>query len=286
MRYQDDVFNDNATPPPVLISLGAENKKKSGIVEAYIYRQFEKKFTQMLSALSYCQSSDRTSFQLEQFLDIFWKEPGLKRSIDKIYEIVVYSLFEVLVEELDISVEVFIGSQKNALLKEFEDFAKKVLCLDSTKPSHKVPARFNRVGVTNAADRGLDMWANYGPAVQIKHLSLDEDLAEEIVNSVSADRIIIVCMDSEQKVIVSLLNQIGWKSRIQAIITQKELILWYEKALRGSYAKLLGAKLLSIMISEIKNEFPTISSGDFDNFVNERGYGKLNDKFWNIRQDG
>ena len=158
--------------------------------------------------------------------------------------------------------------------------------MDSTKPSHKVPARFNRVGVTNAADRGLDMWANYGPAVQIKHLSLDEDLAEEIVNSVSADRIIIVCMDSEQKVIVSLLNQIGWKSRIQAIITQKELILWYEKALRGSYAKLLGAKLLSIMISEIKNEFPTISSGDFDNFVNERGYGKLNDKFWNIRQDG
>ena len=37
-RYQDDVFNENAIPPSVLIALGEENKAKNGIVEAYVYK--------------------------------------------------------------------------------------------------------------------------------------------------------------------------------------------------------------------------------------------------------
>ncbi|SUA25246.1 NgoI restriction endonuclease [Neisseria gonorrhoeae] len=59
------------------------------------------------------------------------------------------------------------------------------------------------------------MWSNFGLAIQVKHLSLDEELAEDIVSSISADRIVIVCKKAEQSVIVSLLTQIGWKSRIQ-----------------------------------------------------------------------
>lgn len=55
-RYQDDVFNNNAIPPVVLAELGRENKAKNGIVEAYIYKQFENKHTQMNSALSYCKT--------------------------------------------------------------------------------------------------------------------------------------------------------------------------------------------------------------------------------------
>jgi len=34
------------------------------------------------------------------------------------------------------------------------------------------------------------------------------------VSSISADRVVIVCKDSEEKIILSLLNQIGWKTRI------------------------------------------------------------------------
>ena len=80
------------------------------------------------------------------------------------------------------------------------------------------------------------MWANFGPAIQIKHLSLDEKLAEKIVTTITSDRIVIVCKDSEESVIKSLLNQLGWKSRIQSIITESELITWYEKALKGSFS--------------------------------------------------
>ncbi|MDD1608831.1 MAG: HaeII family restriction endonuclease, partial [Methylococcaceae bacterium] len=61
---------------------------------------------------------------------------------------------------------------------------------------------------------------NNGLAIQIKHLSLTEELAENIVSSVSADRIVIVCKAAEQKIIVSLLNQLGWKSKIQSIVTE------------------------------------------------------------------
>jgi type II restriction enzyme len=67
-------------------------------------------------------------------------------------------------------------------------------------------AKVYRVGVTNAADRGLDMYSNWGPAIQIKHLTLSEEMAEGIVGSVSSDKIVIVCKDAEEKIILSLFS--------------------------------------------------------------------------------
>ncbi len=107
-RYQDDLFNDNATSPIVLDILGKENRDKQGIVEAYIYRKFAQRFSQMSTGLKYCIDRDRSNFELTEFLALFWNEPGLRRSIDKIYEIVVYSLFSALTEALEVSIEVSI----------------------------------------------------------------------------------------------------------------------------------------------------------------------------------
>lgn len=279
-RYQDDIFNENGIPSSVLNVLGRENNSKNGIVEAYIYRKFLQRFSQMTSALNYCSTHDKTAFQLTEFLDLFWQEPGLRRSIDKVYEIVVYSLFSALVEALEVSVEVSINANKKNLLKEFEDFAKTVIQLSNKQKSLKLKAKINRVGVTNAADRGLDMWANFGMAIQIKHLSLTEELAENIVSSISADRIIIVCKDTEQQVIVSLLNQIGWKSRIQSIITENDLLKWYEKAFRGKYAKNIGNIVLKNLVDEIAIEFPATNSTEFMSFYEKRGYNNLSNEFW------
>jgi len=166
------------------------------------------------------------------------------------------------------------------VLKEFETFAEKVICINSKSTSFKTKANINRVGVTNAADRGLDMWANFGPAIQIKHLSLDEKLAENIVSTVTSDRIVIVCKDSEETVIKSLLTQLGWKSRIQSIIVESELIEWYERALRGVFANSIGDKLLKSISDEIVLEFPSADNSDFLEFYMERGYDKLNDEYW------
>ncbi|NOU19856.1 MAG: HaeII family restriction endonuclease [Bacteroidales bacterium] len=279
-RYQDDIFNENAIPPSTLVVLGKENRNKKGIVEAYIYRRFSERFSQMSTGNDYCNSHDKNNFKLDEFLALFWNEPGLRRSIDKIYEIIVFSLFSALVEALEVSVEVSMNPAKEDIFKEFEDFAQKVIRLTPKQNKMKVPARINRVGVTNAADRGLDMWANFGLVIQIKHLSLTEELAENIVTSVSADRIVIVCKDSEQKLIVSLLNQIGWKSKIQSIVTESDLHTWYEKALRGKFSKSVGDKVLKNLSEEIKIEFPASDNLEFTKFYNQRGYDKLFDKLW------
>lgn len=282
-RYQDDIFNENAVPPSVLENLGQENRQKNGIVEAYIYRRFAERFSQMSSALVYCTEYDKSNFQLSEFISLFWAESGLKRSIDKIYEIIVFSLFSAITEAMELSIEVSYNPQKVNLLTDFQDFAENILGLSKDKNSFKTSAKIYRVGVTNAADRGLDMWANFGLAIQIKHLSLSEELAENIVSSVTADRIVIICKSVEQKIIVSLLNQIGWKSRIQAIVTEKDLLNWYEKALRGIHSTLLGDKILEILNNEIQVEFPATENQEFENFYKSRNYDKLNDALWAMK---
>lgn len=279
-KFEDNIFEDNAMPPVLLDALGKENNRVPGIVEAYIYRCYQKKHDQFSSALDYCRNATTESFDVKAFIDSFWNEKGLRRSLDKIYEIIVFSLFSTLVDAMNMKVEISIDETKQDLLAEFDDFSKKVMNIDVNQPSYSHNARVYRVGVTNAADRGLDMYSNWGPAIQIKHLSLDESLAQEIVESISSDRIVIVCRDAEKGVIVSLLTQIGWKSRIQSVVTESDLIRWYEKALRGEHSKLLGNKLLETLSKEIVREFP--SSGEFPPILKDRHYEGIKDYFWRV----
>lgn len=278
-KFQDDLFNDTAIPPALLNELGNENNRTNGAVEAYIYRSFVNKHNQLATALGYCSTASTDTFSVKQFIDSFWDEPGLKRSLDKIYEIIVYALFSTLVEALNMQVEVSVDSTTFELLREFEDFTKKVMCVDFSNPSYIQEAKVYRVGVTNAADRGLDMYSNWGPAIQIKHLSLDIELAESIVTNVSSDRIVIVCKDAERDVIISLLTQIGWRSHIQSIVTENNLVDWYEKALRGEYAAIIGDKLLQRLRESIIEEFP--STEKIPDVLRNRCYGNTTlDPFW------
>ena len=124
------------------------------------------------------------------------------------------------------------------------------------------------------------MYSHWGHAVHIKHLSLDIDRAENIVSSVNSDKIIIVCKDAEKSVIISLLTQIGWKSRIQSIITEQDLCDWYEKALRGKYGNIMGDKLLRALIEEIAEEFPSVDNGA--DCLKDRHYELIHSEEWGI----
>ncbi len=169
-KFQDNLFEVNAMPPKLLSILGDFNKQENGIVEAHIYRSFADKYFQLNNALNYCLDSQPDSFKLDEFLGIFWNEPGLKRSIDKIFEIIVYSLFETIVTNADIKVEI-IAEDRNRILDEFSEFAEKVIGLNNQNNRAIFNAHFHRVGVTNAADRGLDIFANFGAVIQVKHLN-------------------------------------------------------------------------------------------------------------------
>jgi type II restriction enzyme len=280
-KFQDNLFEENAIPPELLSVLGIENNLHNGIVEAYIYSKFEEKHLQLENALNYCLQSTKENFDLTNFLNQFWDQPGLKRSLDKIFEIIIYSLFEVITTAINVKIDIYYDPEKTGILSEFSEFSEKVLNLTPTNNRKSMDAHFHRVGVTNAADRGLDMYANFGSVVQIKHLSLDEGLAEDVVTSITSNKIIIVCKSIEENTINSLLTQIGWRSRIQAIITVDELVSWYKKALTGIYSDELGEKIISTLSGEIKCEFPSVGNNDFQEFKNNRGYNNLSSEYWN-----
>lgn len=278
-RFQDNLFEANAVPPEALYVLGKENIRTGGAVEAYIYSKFDNKHEQLAEALLYCISASPETFDVQRLISSFWNKPGLRRSIDKVYEIIVYSLFETVVEELNLKVDISVNEDKIDVLDEFEDFAGKIMCIDCENLVHSEEAHVYRVGVANAADRGLDIYSNWGPAIQIKHLTLSEELAENIVESVSSDRIVIVCKKAESNLIMSLLTQIGWKSKIQSIVTEDELVAWYEKALRGKHKDAMGKKLLDTMSEQFELEFPSIAL-EKDSIITSRNYRAISDDFW------
>ena len=158
-RFQDDLFNENAIPPHILDVLGEENRRTNGAVEAFIYALFDNKHLQLALAIATLTNSTKDNFKLQDFINSFWDEPGLKRSLDKVYEVIVFSLFSVLVEALDLRVSISVSNDKLELLSEFNDFTKNVANLDFSNRIYTQDARVYRVGVTNAADRGLDMYS-------------------------------------------------------------------------------------------------------------------------------
>jgi len=267
--YQDGLFLKQM-PQQYIKLLGKENRRTNGAVEAYIYGQFLHNQILLNKILHYCNAATTEDFDIEYLLDTFLKENGLRHSMDKVYEVIVYALFSTLVEKLGLQVEVSVDVDKLGILSEFLDFAKMIMGIDVNIRKSKQKAKIYRVGVANAADKGLDMYSNWGPAIQIKHLTLDVQKAESIVSEISSDRIVIVCQEAEASVILALLSQIGWKSRIQSIVTEKNLVDWYEKALRGKNSDILGSTLLKKMRDELVNEFPHVK--EIPEIITSRNY--------------
>lgn len=275
-RFQDNLFEANAMPSELIAILGDENERddRIAIVEAYIYRAFQIRVAPLKLLANHIVEASPHTFNISEFIDGFRREPGLKRSVDKAYEITVYALFSTIVRHLRATVSVSIPKSKLSVLKEFEDFTRIVLGITAENPEMKIPAKLYRVGVTNAADRGLDMWANFGPAVQIKHISLTEDIAEEVVNQVTADKIVIVCRDAERGVIERILTQIGISDRLQGIITQADLENWYSLCFSEKHSDSLGNSLLEDFRREFLFEFPA-TGNVLDEFIIERDYDKV-----------
>lgn len=273
-KYQDNIFEDNAMPPKLLKELADFNRENNGVVEAYIYKSLQQKLNIVYEVENYIKQSTPDTFNLKELLKFFISNPGLKRSIDKMYEIVVYALFSTIVRALQTEVVMEIGNKDEEVLRDFQKFIKMVLGLDVDMQKVSKPASLFRVGVTNAADRGLDMLSNFGPVIQVKHLTLTPELAEDITTGIAADSIIIVCIDAEKEAINTLLTQIGIENRIQGIITLNDLNEWYGLCLSEKYHSTLGQTLLSDLHREFELEFP--SSQAIEPFFQERDYQKIN----------
>lgn len=272
-RYQHDVWNPTAMPPNVLAILDTENKATNGAVERYIYLRYNERQGTVTNVISAIKNSSSDNFQLETLLNLFVTQSGIRRSIDKAYEIVVYSLFETIITSIEAKVKVSVLETSKPILQEFSDLTKVLLGIDDDDLSWEQQAHIYRVGVTNAADRGLDMWANFGVAVQVKHLTLNEKLANNISDQVESDSIIIVCKDAEAKVIETVLKQIGWGKRVRGIIKESNLVEWYERCLRGKFKSKLAEPLMKRLLISFESEFP--HSLTLSEFLEERDYTNL-----------
>ena len=163
-RYWDQLFDPGLISPDVLEILANENRKNKSIVETYIYGQILDKYAGLLDIANSVQSVKPHDFDLKTFIGRFENDHRFTRSVDKAYEIVVYALFSTITKHLNASVTLQVDA-KSPVLVDFEDFSRLVLGVDRQRPQLTQPAMLYRVGVANAADAGLDMWANFGPVV-------------------------------------------------------------------------------------------------------------------------
>jgi HaeII-like restriction endonuclease len=271
-RYWDQTFDPDVLPPELLNVLGEANCSHDGVVEAYIYWHIQDKFAGMADIRDGLESVTPEEFELGRFLSQFEEDPRFRRSVDKAYEIIVYALFNAVTCELGATVSLSIDKQHLGVLSDFEDFSRLILGIDADHPEVTQPARLFRVGTANAADAGLDMWANYGPAVQVKHVSLSADQTGSICDSLQADSVVVVCKDADAKAIGTVLAQIGLSEKLRGIITEKDLTRWYELSCSAKYSETLGVRLLQSIREEMWLEFPLAEAQNIETFLGKRGY--------------
>ncbi len=273
-RYQHDIWNDTAMPPPVLSVLSDENKQTNGAVERYIYLRYAERQGAVTTLIAAIEIANVDTFDLAALLQLFETGSGMKRSIDKAYEIIAHSLFETIITGLGAKVHVSVDPTSEGMLEEFGELARVLLGVEVGRLNWEQPAHIYRSGVTNAADRGMDMWANFGPTVQVKHLTLKRKEVNAIVDQVEGDHIVIVCRDADSEAIDLIMKQIGWGRRVRGIVRETDLINWYDRCLRGKFAPNLGQPLLKRLLTEFKSEFP--QTARLADFLEERGYSGLN----------
>lgn len=268
-KFQDNLFEENAIPPRFISELGDYNAANNGVIENYIYSNMTSKMSDVQSIHQYLTEADSENFDLIELLNLFTDTAGLRRSMDKVYEIVAFALFDSVIDSLEVTVSLRIHSQDESLLEDFESFSSKVLGVNDGKHLTQ-PARVFRVGSTNANDGGLDLWANFGPAIQVKHFAINQDHLQTISNGIQADKFIVVCTDAEKSIIESVLRQAGTFQKVQSIITLSDLVDWYKKAFSKSNTAGLGSSLLSTLLREFELEFP--SNTKMPEFMAQRGY--------------
>ncbi len=160
-----------------------------------------------------------------------------------------------------------------------------LLGVDAAAPSITVPARLYRVGGANSRDGGVDLWANFGPAIQVKHIALDVQNTQPIVESISAEHIVIVCKDADKPAIQAVLTQVGLGGRVRGIITKADLARWYDLALGPKHAADMAVPLFKALLAEFDDEFTLADPAAIDKLTKERGYDKLKlEGTWSVAQ--
>lgn len=272
--YWDKLFTDHM-PGKALAALDAENQSGVGIAEAYVYARLRQTVESLQPIRAMVVAGRAGVFSLAKFLNAFESDPKLRRSVDKAYEIVVHALFNAVASRVQAQVTVSVTMRDPSVLADFQDFCEMLLGVNEANPCVTVPAKLYRVGGANSRDGGVDLWANFGPAIQVKHVTLDETKAQPIADAISADQMVIVCDRMEKSSIEAVMKQVGLASRVRGFITKADLTRWYDLALSTRHAKDMAVPLFNALLAEFDDEFSLADPAAINAMMRERGYDKI-----------
>lgn len=269
-RYWDQLFDHSHISSDALRELIRINANDATI-ERYIYSILNHKFKLIADEIRSLGDCSPIDFCLDKFLSNFLSNDEMRRSVDRVYEAVVYALFETIVRATGATVTVSVNETAKSIVAAFEDFVELLLGITPEQLSATIPAHLYRLGTANQADAGLDIWANFGPAVQVKHMDINSKNAGKIADNTRAERLLIVCRSTADKAATEhVLNAVGTSSRIVKLIIQDDLNRWYKTACVDSPASGMGKNLLLALQRELIREFALTTS--IDAFLDERGY--------------
>ena len=257
-KFQDNIFDENAIPPSTLSELGKLNQ--NAIVEKYIYKIISSKFKNLEKIVNLCEDKDK--FDLSELLNIARNNDDLRRSIDKIYEVIVYSILTELFNDIELKIKLDVNS--NNINKKYKKYSNYFLNFDTKK---KVSSKVFRAGVANAADGGIDLWSNFGWLIQVKHLILNKETFKKIVEKHNSEKIIIICrdVDFDHKVEIKKLS----KQSIY-ILVERDLFNIAGVITKNENLKI---NLMNNIVRNLNEEFPMIGNKTkIEELFQKRGY--------------
>jgi hypothetical protein len=251
-RFQDDLWNPSAVPPEAMVALGIANST-SHVVEAYIYSFIVEKNQELVKARS-TVSNLTSKRQVENLLAAF-DVPTLKSSADRLYEILATAVFKTELSQTSYTISID-GPKPINNRNSVDALVDLVFHLP-------MPLEVDRLGHTNAADAGLDIWTNFGVAVNVKRLPLNVALLDKIVKDTPIGSLHIVCLKIEPAALAKL-NQLKKAGLKISVTTLNDLLNSVESLTRNK----ISLKLFVDTLTEsFDQEFPMAKTlGDFIKF--------------------
>jgi len=253
-KYQDDIWNESAVPPDAMRYLGEMNDK-AGEVEEYIYQNVWLKNSFLILIRDHLDGI-KTIKDLFSLFEAF-KEDGMRTSEDRLFEIFVVAVLqadlhsigaELRIEETKVNEG---SSSAERIIKSVQGFTKQL--------------HFSRIGHTNAADAGLDIWSNFGAIVSVKNYKLDEQLVGKVLLDTPIGELVIAC-DSYTDEAVRAIKRAS-QNRSITIVTREELLKDAERLLNDPDS---AREFLNVFVTNFDHEFPRNMTLEI--FMRKRGY--------------